>query len=165
MQPAYPYRKVSLIQSRTRSALSPILQSRHSSNFFALSTSRIYCLYPKLFAARVNITMQEHMPYMNCVFDSFNYGLISFTKTDEWDVFPGGGCGEACPSRWRRTRNLPGVGVFRWGGNSGSLDTGSTVSQKDNFGDTNELWKLEGECSNQHCPTIVLCVSLLKAIF
>lgn len=164
LQNDYPNVKISLLQSKTSSSLVPILQSCHTSNFFAMSSTRFYNMYPRLFAAKVNVNMKEHMPSLRCAFDSYNLGLTTFRDSDDWDVFPRGICGEACPLKWRRLRGLRGVSVARWGGILGAHDDGNIVSFEDMTGSGNVMWRIHGECNNVRCSYKFSCNNLARAV-
>lgn len=140
---------ISLIESKGPSILPVILQAPHTSSFNILTSTRFYCLYPALFANSEGIRM-KHFLSDNTPFSHFNFGLRVYRTASIWDEAP---CGNACPSLWRSTKNLSGVGTVRWGTINGSLDLGDkSPSKSDGFENVNVLWKIDGRCINSLCP-------------
>lgn len=125
-----------------------------------MSATRIYCLYPKLHDLGINLSLKPQA--YNDVFDRFNYGLYTSRSTEEWQAFCKG-CGEACPSVHRFTKNYPGWVVLRWGGfGLGKYINGPIVPDPDPYDEEEYAWKLEGECTNQRCPYFLLSVDLYE---
>lgn len=139
---------VSLIESKGPSVLPVILQAPHTSSFNILTSTRFYCLYPTLFANGESIRM-KHFQKDNTPFSHFNFGLRVYRSTSNWIHAP---CGNACPSLWRYTKNLCGVGTIRWGTFNGNSDLGDkSPSNSDGFENLNFLWKIDGRCINPLC--------------
>ena len=141
---------LTLIESNGPNILPVILQAPHTSSLNILTSTRFYCFYPTLFASREGIRMKHWPIRFYSPFSHFNFGLRIYRTTSIWIDAP---CGDACPSLWRRTKDLPGVGLVRWGTLNGNLDLGNkTPSKSDGFEKICFLWKIDGRCINPLCP-------------
>jgi len=92
----------------------------------------------------------RHFLNYDSPFGHFNFGLQIYRTPSIWTEAP---CGTACPSLWCHTKNLPGVGVVRWGTFNNNLDLGDQYpSKSDGFEEVNCMWKVDGRCFNTLCP-------------
>ncbi|KAF5319200.1 hypothetical protein D9619_008298 [Psilocybe cf. subviscida] len=120
---------ITLLESKTSSALPPLLDADCTSTFMALSPTRLYNFYPKLFRRHDDFTLDVRLElnHHGDIFplQSFHFGLVTYSSDSLVTIYQ---CDEACRSGVRRTFGLSGVEVFRWGGPDGMLDRGSVVS-------------------------------------
>lgn len=156
--------KISVVEAKKASVFPVVFQTTQTSNFFVMSPTRIYSLYPGLQERSLNLSLKHRALIESDIFDCFNYGLVTLRGTDEWSIFDGK-CGEACSSIRRRVKNFPGWTVFRWGGYEGKYDLGDVVSEEDGYDEDDLTWKLDGECSNQRCSNFLRVTDLYDETF
>ena len=150
---------LTLIESNGPNILPVILQAPHTSSLNILTSTRLYCFYPTLFASSKGIRMKHWIRFYS-PFSHFNFGLQIYRTTSIWIDAP---CGDTCPSLWQHTKDLPGVGLVRWGTLNGNLDLGNkTPSKSDGFEKNCFLWKTDGQCINPLCPNQGREVDLLE---
>ncbi|KDR75363.1 hypothetical protein GALMADRAFT_211580 [Galerina marginata CBS 339.88] len=130
-------RFISVTESKTKSIMPIVISSPLTSMFNVLTYSRIYCFYPFLFRQRIAVRTTTDIT-LTMVSRLRDKGIDLSWSTIEW-TFP---CGEACPVLWRRTENLSGIGVARWGGISGHLDTSGIPSTQQELGHAHYKWRL-----------------------
>lgn len=140
---------ISLIESSTQSVLPVILQAPNTSNLNILTSTRLYCFYPMLAICNEGVPLRHRHDY-DGPYGYYNFGLRVYDSSWAWEHAL---CGAACPSIWRCSKDLPGVGIARWGGPYGNQDLGHTYpSASDGFDESSYLWKIEGRCHNCRCP-------------
>ncbi|KAF9542388.1 hypothetical protein CPC08DRAFT_770417 [Agrocybe pediades] len=146
-------RSVIVCESVNDCALTPLLQSRHTSNYFIMSPTRFYCFYPVLFRNDKSICLRLGMSSQELL-AGFNHGVKSYPGTRYLDEI----CGLACPALWRTTFKLPGVLITRWGGMLGQFDTGDPqipISESDGFEDRALAWSLPAWSSRNTFPVFL----------
>lgn len=151
---------INVLQSASTSSLPPLLDADWTSTFFALSSSRLYNFYPKLYRRQECFKIRTSTNVNQFDFrgkplplPSFNFGLLAHTRVT--DSCPPQ-CDEACFSGLRRTFGLPQTEVFRWGGYKGRLDRGFTVSPSDGYDMLCYVWSMgSGQCYNTRCINFI----------
>ncbi|KDR68038.1 hypothetical protein GALMADRAFT_146771 [Galerina marginata CBS 339.88] len=124
---------VRLTESRSTKLLPVVLGGPNTSNFFVLTSDRLYCLYPELFRRNINIASRPRR--RNECFTSFNYGLRVLHSTRDLGL----PCGLSCPAVWRSTLSLPGVGIWHWRMLDADAKAANVV-----IDDVDYLWRVQG---------------------
>lgn len=155
--------RVVLLESRTFSTLPPLLQANTTSAMFAMSPSRIYSIYPRLFRKHINVTVNptsNSRVYAGRIFplSPFCFAMFTYSNLSGDNVAD---CTEACRSTTQTTLGLPLIETFHWGGYNGIWDRGIclpldgpyyNISPSDGFEHLRYIWRLGGTCTNTACP-------------
>ena len=138
---------INLLVCKTTAILPVILRSPYTADFCAMSSTRLYSFYPRLTSRGTNMRTRCFSRGLECK-STYLLGTRTYRTTEDWME----DCGDACPILARLTRNLPGIGVARWGGWDGNFDLdGNEVSQSDGFESSSLLWRVGSRCLNENC--------------
>lgn len=154
-------RIICILWAASKATLPGLLMAPLSSQMFALSSTRIYCFYPQLFANKEYMILRGDVDNIwTMPFEDFNFSLMGTDPLYGNDI----PCGEICVVVWRRMLLGGKVAMARWGGMNGLWDCGRHVSPANPFFTEGGpfMWRhsMEYSCSNAFCSNFDRTISL-----
>lgn len=135
-------RKICIVECPDVDILRIFLSAQNTSMMNAITSSRIYCMYPDLHDDGININYMYQTPrWWERTFDVFTFGLKTHITTECWNV----PCGSCCSTVTR---------IFRDAANNYFIWGPQTPSVVDAFSTPSYRWRLLAydTCRNSQCP-------------